>query len=117
MSGKPTRDIAMDALASLPIFPDPEECVAGALLRDNSLIEEVSSRLTPDDFTKRTPQRIFEETLHLHRDRSGAIDMVVLAQRFIELGEVFEDGIPRTMHKIWDAAATEYSLDYHIYGS
>jgi replicative DNA helicase len=63
-----------------------EETVIGCLLLDSSLIEEVSDILKPHDFLTNFYAQVYEVMLEMKRKNEYPIDIITVAQKFIDPG-------------------------------
>jgi replicative DNA helicase len=73
--------------AGLPANIDAEKTILGAILLDNAAHAEASERLTGDDFSLDSHQRIFQRMTDL-RDEQRAIDIVTLAEELAKYKEI-----------------------------
>lgn len=78
-------DLMLDA--GLPANIDAEKTILGAILLDNAAHAEASERLTADDFSLDSHQRIFQRMTDL-RDEQRAIDIVTLAEELAKFKEI-----------------------------
>src|SRR6201998_2213025 len=78
-------DFRLDA--GLPANIDAEKTILGAILLDNAAHAEASERLTADDFSLDSHQRIFQRMTDL-REEQRAIDIVTLANELAKYKEI-----------------------------
>src|ERR1700739_2493106 len=78
-------DFRLDA--GLPANIDAEKTILGAILLDNAAHAEASERLTADDFSLDSHQRIFQRMTDL-REEQRAIDIVTLAEELARYKEI-----------------------------
>ena len=75
---------------SVPYSPDAEGAVLGAIMLDNSCINEVMELLKPDDFYNKSNKKIFEVMIELDK-QSSALDIITVSERIRLSGEELKE--------------------------
>jgi replicative DNA helicase len=78
-------DLRLDA--GLPANIDAEKTILGAILLDNAAHSEAAEKITADDFSLDSHQRIFQRMTDL-RDAQRAVDIVTLAEELAKYKEI-----------------------------
>jgi replicative DNA helicase len=96
---------------------DAERSVLGAMLRDNSVIEEVIPRhVTPEDFYTDAHQKVCRAILALRNPpngREGRVDLVLLAEYLSEQKQIEDVGGYAKLAELWDASPTTVNAVHH----
>jgi replicative DNA helicase len=100
-----------------PYSQEAEAAVLGSILLDNSVLQEVESIVTEEDFYVETHKRIYKSMLSLNRLHVG-IDHVTLGTELRRLGDLEKVGGAMALANLTDAVVTsvrakEYSNIVH----
>jgi replicative DNA helicase len=107
----PDRD-ALDRLP--PQSPEAERSVLGSMLRDNTVIDDINTRLRlrADQFYADAHQKIFDAILSLY-ERPSPVDLVTLAEELKQRGQIEDVGGYGYLGELWDAAPTAANAVYY----
>ena len=91
---------------------DAEEAILSAILLDNSSLLDVVEILSPDDFYKLAHQKAFAAIKDLF-DKSEPVDLVTLANRLREKGQIEEVGGAAYLARIVDSAPMAVNAQHY----
>lgn len=89
-----------------------ERSVIGAMLRLNSVIDDVSRLVCIGDFYSDAHQKMYSAALGVHR-RGVPVDLITLANELQQRGHIEDIGGYGTLGKIYEAAPTAANAEYH----
>lgn len=103
-----------EELRVLPQALDAEQALLGAMVINNSIIDYVLPLVKVEDFFRRAHQSIYKAILTIALERKSAVDLVMLKDELVLMGELDEcggpayissitDGVPRSANAQWYA--------------
>jgi replicative DNA helicase len=97
-----------------PQSPEAERSVLGSMLRDNTVIDDINTRLSlrADQFYADAHQKIFEAIISLY-ERPSPVDLVTLAEELKQRGQIEDVGGYGYLGELWDAAPTAANAVYY----
>ena len=105
----------MSEPANLRVPPnneDAERSVLGAVLLDNAVLDELSGRLTPDDFYREAHRHVYRSMLQLHQ-RGEPIDVLTVAD-FLDADDRLEAaGGPAYLTRLSGAVPSAANVDHY----
>ena len=105
----------MSEPASLRVPPhneDAERSVLGAVLLDNSVLDELSGRLKPEDFYREGHRHIFRAMVELHQ-RSEPIDVLTVADYLDADDRLAAAGGPTYLTRLSGAVPSAANVDHY----
>src|SRR6516164_8101950 len=107
----PERDIK-DRLP--PQSPEAETSVLGSMLRDPpGVIGGIIQILRTENFYSDAHQKIYQSMVELYDSKGSAVDLVLLAEKLKQKGELEDVGGPAYLAELWDAAPTAANAEYY----
>lgn len=101
------------SLEKLPPYNlEAEQAVLGAILLDNPAIHKALEMFDPDDFYRKSHQKIFTAMLELI-DRGGAVDLLLLRDELERRRELSEVGGPAYLAALVDQVPTAANIEFH----
>jgi replicative DNA helicase len=92
---------------------EAEQSVLGAMLRDNTCINDLVTLLSRDDFYTDAHQKLFETIVSLY-DRGGQpVDLVILAEALKQRGYLEDVGGYSYLAELWDASPSSANAEYY----
>ena len=97
-----------------PQSPEAERSVLGSMLRDNTVIDDIKSRLNlrADQFYSDAHQKIFDAITSLY-ERAAPVDLITLAEELKQRGQIEDVGGYGYLGELWDAAPTAANAVYY----
>ncbi len=95
-----------------PQSPEAERSVLGSMLRENSVIDEVTLKVRADQFYADAHQKIFLAILGL-REKPAPVDLITLAEELKQRGQIEDVGGYGYLGELWDAAPTAANAAYY----
>src|SRR5262245_40442682 len=102
------EDITLEK--SLPNNIEAERMILGAILLDNTTINQAVERLKPDDFLLTSHRRIYEKMIKLYEQGRG-IDPVTLQEELRRAGELDPVGGPAYIASLFDGVPRFSNID------
>src|ERR1051326_6657953 len=93
---------------SLPSNVEAERSILGAILLDNTTINQAAERLKRDDFFLESHRRIYDRMLYL-MEQGRAIDPIMLQEELRRMGDLEIVGGPAYISQLYD----EISITQH----
>lgn len=101
------------SLEKLPPYNlEAEQAVLGAILLDNTAIHKALEVFDPDDFYRKSHQKIFDAMLELI-DRGDAVDLLVLRDELERRRALDEIGGPAYLAALVDQVPTAANIEFH----
>jgi replicative DNA helicase len=105
--------LAKKSLEKLPPYNlEAEQAVLGAILLDNTAIHKALEIFDPEDFYRKSHQKIFQAMLDL-LDRGDAIDLLLLRDELDRRKELDEIGGPAYLAALVDQVPTAANIEFH----
>ena len=105
--------IARKSLEKLPPYNlEAEQAVLGAILLDHTAIYKALEIFDPEDFYRRSHQKIFDAMLALI-DRAEAIDLLLLRDELDRRKALDETGGPAYLAALVDQVPTAANIEFH----
>jgi len=105
--------IAKKSLEKLPPYNlEAEQAVLGAILLDHTAIYKALEIFDPEDFYRKSHQKIFDAMLELI-DRSEAVDLLLLRDELDRRKELDEIGGPAYLAALVDQVPTAANIEFH----
>src|SRR5881396_1874801 len=110
------RPVDVRNALSNPLIPpqnlEAEASVLGAILLDNSCINEVMGILKPEDFYRESHRKIFRAMIELS-DRSEPVDIITLSECLKNRGELEAVGGSAYLASLNDFVPTAANISYY----
>ncbi len=101
------------SLEKLPPYNlEAEQAVLGAILLDNTAIHKALEVFDPDDFYRKSHQKIFNAMLELI-ERGDAVDLLLLRDELERRRELDEIGGPAYLAALVDQVPTAANIEFH----
>jgi replicative DNA helicase len=97
-----------------PQSREAERCVLGSMLRDNPVISEVVQIVRLENFYFDAHQKIYRAIVDIY-DSGKPIDLVILAEKLKELGQIEDVGGYAYLADLWEAAPTAANAEYYAH--
>jgi len=101
-----------ETIAILPHNNDAEEFILGAVLLENSAMDEIIDVLPPQDFYSERNRMLYEEMLIL-RDKGIPIDYITLAESLDRKGKLDKAGGAAYIGQLTDRVPTTADIGYY----
>ncbi len=101
-----------ETIAALPHNKDAEEFILGAVLLENSAMDEIIDVLPPQDFYSERNRMLYEEMLVL-RDKGIPIDYITLAESLDRKGKLDKAGGAAYIGQLTDRVPTTSDVGYY----
>ena len=101
-----------ETIAALPHNKDAEEFILGAVLLENSAMDEIIDVLPPADFYSERNRMLYEEMLVL-RDKGIPIDYITLAESLDRKGKLDKAGGAAYIGQLTDRVPTTSDIGYY----
>lgn len=101
-----------ETIAILPHNKDAEEFILGAVLLENSAMDEIIDVLPPQDFYSERNRMLYEEMLIL-RDKGIPIDYITLAESLDRKGKLDKAGGAAYIGQLTDRVPTTADIGYY----
>ncbi len=101
-----------ETIAALPHNKDAEEFILGAVLLENSAMDEIIDVLPPQDFYSERNRMLYEEMLIL-RDKGIPIDYITLAESLDRKGKLDKAGGAAYIGQLTDRVPTTSDIGYY----
>jgi replicative DNA helicase len=105
---EPNRDLTLEK--ALPSNVEAERLILGAILLDNTTINQAVERLKTDDFLLTSHRRIYEKMIKLYEQGRG-IDPVTLQEELRRAGELDPVGGPAYIASLFDGVPRFSNID------
>jgi replicative DNA helicase len=105
---EPNRDLTLEK--ALPSNVEAERLILGAILLDNTTINQAVERLKADDFLLTSHRRIYEKMIKLYEQGRG-IDPVTLQEELRRAGELDPVGGPAYIASLFDGVPRFSNID------
>jgi replicative DNA helicase len=97
-----------------PQSPEAEKSVLGSMLRDPpGVIGGIIQVLRTENFYSDAHQKIYQSMVELYDSKGSAVDLVLLAEKLKQKGELEDVGGPPYLAELWDAAPTAANAEYY----
>jgi replicative DNA helicase len=97
-----------------PQSPEAEKSVLGSMLRDpQGVIGGIIQILRTENFYSDAHQKIYQAMVELYDSKGSAVDLVLLAEKLKQKGELEDVGGPPYLAELWDAAPTAANAEYY----
>src|SRR4051812_33467127 len=97
----------------MPASPDAERTILGAVMLDNTAVNEAAEVLHADDFYVESHRRIFARMLDLS-ERGAAIDMITLAEELRRRKELESVGGVAYVSSLIDGVPHQPSIESYV---
>ena len=95
-----------------PQSREAERCVLGSMLRDNLVINDVVQIVREDSFYFDSHQKIFKTIRDIY-DAGKPVDMIILAEKLKQQGQIEDAGGYSYLAELWEAAPTAANAEYY----
>lgn len=108
------QDLTKKSLEKLPPYDlEAEQAVLGAILLDNQAIFTALEFMEPDDFHRKSHQKIFEAMLMLIDERTSEADLLTLRDELERRDQLTDIGGPAFLASLVDQVPTAANIEYH----
>ncbi len=95
-----------------PQSREAERCVLGSMLRDNAVISDVLQIIRRENFYFDAHQKIFQTMVEIY-DSGQPIDVVILAEKLKQQGQIEDAGGYSYLGDLWECAPTAANGEYY----